>query len=243
MIRILVSTITLILILAPLHGQDLELRELVRNHLRAVGKIDAYQKLNSYSVRGTIEQGGSTATFTIYKRGGAMRCEIETNHKDGKTIILYDGRNAWQWQQNNPQNLSPASPETTAWIASEARFLPLLANYQNEGYRAQILGLTQIPESDDMVYQIRLRHPNDVSETDIFLDSITLLELRRDYSPGPGSPVLETLFQDYRPVEGFLTPHSITNRLDGQILSRVTLSSVTLNIGIPRYFFEPPVTP
>ncbi|MAW20101.1 MAG: hypothetical protein CML10_00580, partial [Puniceicoccaceae bacterium] len=56
----------------------------------------------------------------------------------------------------------------------------------------------------------------------------------------PNGKVTETIFNDYRDVDGLPTPFQLTISREGKIVSKIQLNNVTINAGILSHLFELP---
>lgn len=215
------------------------MREILRKHVRALGQLDVYQRLSSYLARGSLTQSGVPMSFTLYKRDGRMRMELMS--PDKAFVILYDGQDAWQWQEKPTAEAVLSLNETqTAWLAQEARFEDLLATYDEKGFQAEYLGRVVLPESGQEANHIRLTKRFQPVVIDCYLNTVSHLEIQREYRPHPEAEPLVTRFSDYRTVDGIMVPYRVDSWMGGSVLVEVTLNEVVINPGILRMFFQKP---
>lgn len=89
----------------------------------------------------------------------------------------------------------------------------------------------------------------DITETDgatftLFSDRATHLPTRvrsMTTHPNLGDTTVETLFENYGTTNGVQTPSVYVTKMDGQIISRLQVSSTTLNAGVEDLVAPPPV--
>ena len=93
--------------------------------------------------------------------------------------------------------------------------------------------------------QVSLLNSQNDSVT-VYLDSGTHLPLKTSYSWRDPSDkqrnVEEEVFDNYKPVEGIMTPHSITRRFNGDTAQQRFINAARYNLNLPDSMFEANVT-
>jgi hypothetical protein len=80
----------------------------------------------------------------------------------------------------------------------------------------------------------------------LYLDQNTHLPLRSSYSWRDATDkqrnVEEEIYDNYKPVEGIMTPHSITRKFNGDMSQQRFITTVRYNLNLPESMFEAKVT-
>ena len=80
----------------------------------------------------------------------------------------------------------------------------------------------------------------------LFLDSNTHLPIKLGYSWRDPSDKLrnveEEVYDNYKPVQGIMTPHSVTRYLNDEMSFQRFMNTVTYNQNVPDSLFEASVT-
>ena len=73
----------------------------------------------------------------------------------------------------------------------------------------------------------------------IFIDPQTIYPLAERHTR-PNGKTTETIFNDYRDLDGLPTPFELTISREGKIVSKIQLKNASINPGILSHLFELP---
>lgn len=221
-------------------AQEVLLPDIVSKYKRALGEVSAIRFLTSYRIKGTTYQQAEAIHFVLYKKApNLIRYEIE--HADREVVQIYDGQHGWQWSPHDPVlEVEPLSQQQIAFMQREAEFQSPLMSYHQLGKSLSYVGRISIRSNPYPVHHLRLTASDNAVIEEIFLDTRTYLEVKRRIDPGDGSPVLETVFEDYRKVKGFAIPFTVSNLLNDELISRTKLADIELNVGVLSFYFHTP---
>lgn len=231
-----------ILLLSVLHvaAQDMNLKQVLRKHQRARADITKIYSADTLRMRGETEQQGQTYRFALYKKSpNLLRYEI--TYKEINFIVVYDGKKGYMWTPDEPDRPAElADSNQLRLLEQEAYFEGPLINATKRGLRMEYLGEVELPDHPNPVYHIQLRGVIGDELMDIFVDSISFMEVRRFTRPSEKVIPLVTSFSDFRRVEGFTIPHKIINSYDDDVISTTRVEEADINAGILGFFFSPP---
>ncbi|MDH7512558.1 MAG: DUF620 domain-containing protein [Clostridiales bacterium] len=213
-------------------------KEVLAKMIEAQGGAKTLEAIKDTTITGTVEivQMGITGFVTMYqKEPNMMRIDIEVM---GMVITQgFDGEVAWM---TNPQTgATEQMPENFAReIKRQALGNDALLHPEKYGITYEFKGKEKIEEKDYLVLEQTM---SDGHKTTFYLDPDTHLPYKtKGTSLGQaGVEVMaETVFSDYRRVDGAVIAHSFSTQQDGQEYMRMTLAKVTFNSNLEDSFFK-----
>ncbi len=217
---------------------DGALRDLLERYEATRGGIIKLEALGALQVEGVTKQQGQVYAFTLYKkRPGLVRFRMQRGEES--VILGYDGRTAWKRVLRGSERVTESLDATGAELLGEEAALrdPLARALETFNRQVRYLG----EEENDGVrtHAVEVFGPWKTRSV-YFLDSETLDIIRRQRFDARGGQVLETLYADYREVEGYRFAFRIENQLDGETLSVTRLEAIQVNPGVLNFYFRPP---
>lgn len=215
-------------------------KDVLAKMIEAQGGRKTLAAIQDTTMAGTIEivQMGINGTATLYmKEPNKMRIDIEVM---GMVITQgYDGQTAWMV---NPQTgQAEELPENISReIKRQALGNDALLHPEKYGITYEFKGTEKIEAKDYLLLEQTL---SDGHKITLFLDPDTYLVYK---SKGmtlnqAGVEVLgETVFSDYRKVDGVVVAHALTTSQDGQEYMRMTLTKITFNSNLEDSLFTMP---
>ncbi len=200
-------------------------------------KSDLLDRTQTIHAVGTVESGGHSLSFTlIKKRPDKMRFTMKRGSQE--IIFGVSGDTVWQLiraPRQEDQFARIEGEEAVTWM-SQARFFDwIISASQGEG---EIVGIEveQWSGNDSINVRVIDEYGNTYA---ILIDPQTLHPLAERLTL-PNGKVTETIFNDYRDVDGLPTPFQLTISREGKIVSKIQLNNVTINAGILSHLFELP---
>jgi zinc protease len=201
--------------------------------LRGIKTIVAVQTLTSPSPEGK-PQNTVTTNYMEYPN----RFRIEAQVPGGVVIQGFDGTQMWM---QDPRGVHDA-PET---IAREARaslrrdVVALLLAAKGGALTPRVL-----PDVRDSAG--RTEHALEVSASDLnpivlYIDSDSGLIRRQAFAEGPGRPLVQEQFSDYRTVDGLQIPFSASRKI-GDLTVERRVSDIKINSPIDPALFKRPAS-
>ena len=199
---------------------------------------DLLRRTQSIRVTGTIERGGLSENFTlIKKRPDKMRFVV----KQGLKEITYGANAQIVWQcirlpkQQEANYLRIVGDEALKWKKQTRFFDLIISASQGEG---QILEIEDEQWAGNDSLKVSLIDTYGDTYV-IFIDPQTLYPLaERQFRPN--GKMSETIFNDYRNLDGLPTPFQLTISQENNIVSKIQINSAAINPGLLSKLFELP---
>ena len=230
-------TVFLFLITPSLTAQTVD--EILTQYFEKTGGKDAWKDLNAMKMSGTSSIQGREFPITLYtKRPNYEKLEVEV--QDKQIIEAYDGTTAWS--VNPFQGITSATKADDALNneAAKKSFEDELLDYAAKGHTVEKLEDHEIEGAQ--VFQMKLTKKSG-DEQIYFFDQENyvpvMIKSLANAGPMKGQTV-ETYLSDYKEVENLIIPHSITQKINGQVLMQATMNSIELNPEITDDVFKFP---
>ena len=230
------------LYLFPIHGFAQEdaftLESVLQRFTKAYGGFRDADALSSLSVEGTILQNGQTFDFLMRKkRPHSMRYRL--SNESNSIITGYDGSQGWvRTKINGEVSIDLLDQEARRKIRYQARFdSPLFYHLQKREYQIELIERTSLDERSVLVLEV-IEYDSEASR--YYLDLETAHIVRVDHLGADGELSIQTLYRDYREVEGFPFAFEIETRVNGETKSLAKVNSIDVNPGILSFYFAKP---
>ena len=215
--------------------------EIIQKNLEARGGLDKITAVKSGKLSGKILRQGMEMPITMwYVKPDKIRTEL--TFSDKSMTFAYDGNIAWQI---SPFTGSTDPQEITGDMADnikeniESLNEPFI-DYEKKGHKIEFIGKDEWEGTDVLKLKLTLKSGK---VSTIFIDAETFIELKRENvrSLDNGQEIrAESLFGDYKPVDGVMMPHSISMTANGQKAGEIIFDSVETNVKTEDGFFSMP---
>ena len=231
-----------LLYLLPIHGFAQEdaftLESVLQRFTKAYGGFRNVDALSSLSVEGTILQNGQTFDFLMRKkRPQFMRYRL--SNESNSIITGYDGSQGWVRTKNNQEvSIDLLDLEARRKIRYQSRFdSPLFYHLQKREFQIELIERISLDERSVLVLEV-IEYDSEASR--YYLDLETAHIVRVDHLGADGELSIQTLYRDYREVEGFPFAFEIETRVNGETKSLAKVNSIDVNPGIFSVYFAKP---
>lgn len=235
---ILVCLLYLLPILSFAQDDAFTLESILQRFTKAYGGFRDVDALSSLSVEGTILQNGQTFDFLMRKkRPHSMRYRL--SYESNSIITGYDGSQGWIRTKNNQEvSIDLLDDEARRKIRHQSRFdSPLFYHLQKRESQIELIERIILDERSVLVLEV-IEYDSEASR--YYLDFETAHIVRVDYLDADGEVSIQTLYRDYRVVEGFPFAFEIETRVKGETKSLAKVNSIDVNLGIFSVYFAKP---
>ena len=231
-----------LLSLLPIHGFAQEdaftLESVLQRFTKAYGGFRDADALSSLSVEGTILQNGQTFDFLMRKkRPHSMRYRLSS--ESNSVITGFDGSQGWIRTKNNQEvSINLLDHEARRKIRDQSRFdSPLFYHLQKRENQIELIERITLDERSVLVIEV-IEYDSEASR--YYLDLETAHIVRVDHLGANGELSIQTLYRDYREVEGFPFAFEIETRVNGETKSLAKVNSIDVNPGLLSIYFAKP---
>lgn len=214
--------------------------QIVEKNIAARGGLQAWRAVNSMSMSGKMEAGGTNRpSFRLpgtkasrrmpaapsqpaeqvqlpfvmeLKRPRKVRVELQFN---GQTAVqVFDGANGWKLRPFlNRLEVEPYTAEEMKSTATQAELDGYLVDYAAKGIKVEFVGAEKVENRNSYKLQLTLKSGQVIHE---WIDAETFLETKIEGNPrrldGKYHPV-EVYMRDYRSVNGLAIPYLLETRV------------------------------
>jgi hypothetical protein len=195
---------------------------------RAMAAHGGAEKLARYTaatmkIRGRIHNGlGASCDFTGVTAGGPRRLRVEVNltvlGRPLKSVQVLNGERGWMARNGQVRPLSKEEMDEEGEHLHVGVVSHLVA-LRDKRFRVAPLGEAQVNGRDAVGVRVRCEGRRDVN---LYFHKMTGLLLRteclvKDLESGGRELMVETTYDDYRPVDGVQVAHRFTIRRDSRL--------------------------
>jgi zinc protease len=203
--------------------------------LRAIRNITATTKaigLGPNAPQGTVE----TVTYLEYPN----HVRVESKSPLGDTVQAFDGSHAWVKDPNGTHDVPPPAVRDLEANLRRDTVAALLAAADGHLTARQLLDARD--ENGAWRFTLELSAP-DLDPTILYIDPETHLVMKQSYvAGGRGSPLVEEVFSDYRPVDGVQVAFRTTVRVRGESVLDRHVTAFSINAPISPALFKRPAS-
>jgi hypothetical protein len=231
-------TMALILSVQNMNAQEMKLDEVLNAYYKATG-ISKMKDWTTFRITGkTIAQGMEFPFTMTTKRPSSLRIEAEV--QGNKMIQVFDGQHGWSivpWSgSTTPQDMTPDEIKN---MKEQADMEGSMYDFKAKGHQAELLGKEDMEGSS--VYKIKLTKANgDVDINFIDAESFLLLKTTSRVKVQGNEVESESLFTNYKDVDGVLVVTTVTNKFKGQTMSQLVIEKTEVNVAAPDSLFVKP---
>lgn len=221
------------------------LETIFQNHVQAMGGHTAVTNLHSLKAEfHLIEPTFAVDGIYCATRDGRMRVDI---FAEGVRVFSegLDGKQGWQLPQGETASVPTSPAGTAALLNGIENQLFGLHELEARGHSVALIGQRAVNNLDYFV--IQLVYANGTTLQRYINPSNWLIERSREKKAlhpdvDPTEAVIETIFLDFRSVNGLLRSfhETQTDLSTGQLLQTTQTNNLTINPDLPPTYFDRP---
>jgi hypothetical protein len=212
--------------------------EVIGKYAAAMGGLDAFNKVQTVKMSGTVAIQGTELPITIYIiNGKAMRSDIEFSGQF-ITNVYKDGTG---WKTNPFMGITTPTDVTGAELnefKTQAMVANQLMDYKARGHQVELQGEEEV--SGVKTSKIKMTNKEDGKVTTYFIStvdnslvkSVTTREMM-------GSEVeIETYYSDMKDINGLKFSTARSQKVEGQEFQSIKLDTVEVNVPVDEKIFN-----
>ncbi|MFH0990048.1 MAG: outer membrane lipoprotein-sorting protein [bacterium] len=237
----LLRSLTILCVLAALVSMAVAqtLDEVLEKNYAAKGGLEKIKSILSAESKGKVSVMGMELPISLkQKRGNKLRIESDFQ---GMTIVqAYDGQKAWMVMPMTGSTEPQDAPEEMAeGFEDQADMDGHLVDWKEKGYTLDLIGKEDVEGTE--AYHVKVTTKKGKIR-DYYIDAKTNLEMKVKAKVSRQGQELEveSIFGNYKPVNGVMMAFSVEQRAMGQIQSQISIDTVLVNVEIPDSLFTKP---
>ena len=220
------------------YGNAQELDEVLQAHYEAINQ-EALSKVENMHITGKSGRMGQEFNFEIWQqRPGKFRMEVDIQGQ--KMIQIYDGEKAYMvapW--TGTQEAQELGETETEQMQEQADMDGDLWNWKEKGSKLSIIGTEDFEGSEVIILEVIRKNGN---KKTYYIDADSYLPIKVSSKiQMQGSEVqMEAFMSNYKEVNGMVVAHYVENRMNGDVMSTITIETVEFDADIPTDKFVKP---
>jgi len=214
--------------------------EVILKYSNNMGGLDAFNKVTTAKMTGTLSTQGNDLPITIQiVNGKSMRTDVEVNGQEVNNV--YNNGKGWKL---NPfagaATPTEATPADLLIFKTQASLANNLMDYKARGHKVELTGQEDV--GGVKAYKIILTNKDDGKATSYFIsttDYSLIKSIGKREISGTEYDV-ETFYSDFKEINGLKFSMNFTQQIDGQTFQEVKYDKVELNVPIDAKIFEMP---
>jgi hypothetical protein len=233
------SIIAFVLAIVAGNAQEMNLDNVLDAYYKATG-VGKMKDWTTLTAKGKTIAGGMEFPFTMtMKRPSKLRVEAEV--QGNKMIQSFDGQQGWSivpWLGTSaPQDMTADDIKT---MKDQSDMEGALYNWKEKGHQAELLGKEDMEGSP--AYKIKLTKANgDIDTYFIDAENFILLKTSSKIKVQGNETESESLFTNYRDINGVLMAGTVTTKIKDQTVSQIVIDSTEINLAVSDSIFMKPV--
>jgi zinc protease len=229
-------------LIAPRDGPSV--RRLLEKVIAAKGGMERLRGIKNITATtkaiglGPNAQQGTVETVTYLEYPNHVRVESKTPR--GDTVQVFDGSHAWVKDPAGTHDVPQQMVHDLEGNLRRDTVAALLAAADGQINARQLIDAKD--ENGALRFAMELSGP-DLDPTILYIDPETSLVVKQSYvAGGRGTPLVEELFTDYRPVDGVQVAFGTIVRIRGESVLDRRVTTFTINAPVSPALFKRPTS-
>ncbi len=212
--------------------------EVIQKYAAAMGGLDAFNKVSTAVMMGTVTANGNNSPITVHIiNGKALRTDVEVG---GKFITsIYNNGKGWKI---NPFTGSNDAVEATGKelndLKAQANLASSLMDYKNRGHQVELFGEEEV--DGVKAIRVRLTRKDDGWVTTYLISTADNLLVRSitKWVVQAKEIVVESSYSNYKDIDGLKFYMTRTNKTAGEVFQEIKYTDIGLNIPVDEKIFD-----
>lgn len=217
-------------------GQELTSRALLERVIAAKGGLQVLRGVKRIHAVTRAEQvGAEVTTWLEYPN----KVRVETRLNGMERIEIFDGKKGWVRDERGVHDVPQEAIRNLELTFKRDTIAMLLAAYDGAMTARR---LPDVKEEETLFYALEMSSPS-LEPTVLYVDRTTGLIAKQAYlAGGRGSPLIEELFSDYKPVNGLSVAFTARVRSGGQQVYERRIGQIDVNSTFDAKAFTRPAS-
>jgi outer membrane lipoprotein-sorting protein len=233
------KTLLVVLVLgavASLSAQTVD--ELINRMITARGGIEKIKAIQTRVEKGTISFGPDTEGPFTAELARPNKLRVEVQLPNANVLQAFDGKTGWQNMPGSDQAVVMDQTQLRA-MGEQADFDGPLIDYKKKGNTVEQAGVGEL--DGRKTYRLRVTLANgDVHYWELDSESYLPVRWRGNRTANGNEVPIESVFTDFREVNGVKYPFSIESFIEGKLVQQMKISSREANVKLDDATFTMP---
>ncbi len=219
--------------------------QIVQRNVAARGGLDAWRKVETLTLQGTLEAGGkaNTALPFVLEMKRPHKSRLEISFRDQTAIQTYDGEHGWKVRPFlGRDDAEPFSPEETKAAKSWEELDGPLVDYAAKGNTIKLQGTDTV--EGHKAYKLEIT-TKDGDKRHLWVDASSFLELKIDGQPRKLDGKMRNVtvyYRGFRSEDGLTMPHVFETVVEGaKEPHKMQIDKVVVNKSLDDKLFGKPM--
>jgi len=214
--------------------------EVIKKYTAAAGGLEAFTKIKTAKITGTIDMQGLSLPITKQViNGKAVRMDVEAM---GKTIITAY-KNGKGWSQNPLQGDTKPTAATADELINyktDCKLATPLMDYKAREHQVELSG--QVDVEGIKTFKIKLTSKDDGKATNYYISTDDYMLIKSDeVIEMQGKQITtENWYADYKEYKGAKFFMNIQQKANGQVIQTITYKKIEPDVTIDEKIFDMP---
>lgn len=217
------------LAMATLQAQSLD--EVLQNYYTNIGGLDNWKALRSTKMTGRANQMGMEFPFTmVMTRPNKQKLVVDI--QGSQLVEAFDGQTAWTINPFMGGTAPQKKSDEESTEAAKQMFEDGLMDYARKGHKASLEGTEEVDGVKAMVVKLTTK---DGDDRFYYFDPESYVPIMIKTFAGAGQMKgmpIEQYLSDYDDVDGMMMPHSMTTKVNGQVVAQLTFDKIETNVEV-----------
>ncbi len=214
--------------------------EIINKYVEARGGKPKINSIYSVYMEGTRQMMGNNVAVKITKvKDKLYRNDFEFNTDKGYTIVTPNA--GWSYIPMQSQKAELIAEDRLKSMQAEMDIAGPLIDYAAKGNIAMLAGKETINGKEAFKIKVTLSTGRDITYY-IDADDYLLIETRQMRAGMDGNmdeKEVITNYTDYKPVDGIMFPHTVSNPGEGPVAGSLTFNTIEVNKAVDESQYKP----
>ena len=219
----------------PIAARAQSANEVIERHIKALGGRTAIEKIASTELSGTITVADGQAGVFTHRTMRPHSFYVSLSWGASRMRAGFNGRSAWQ--DDGQDGLRTLYGEAASRVRADASYANAQYTLPEKIRQMSVAGREEVRGRPAIVLEAFT--PDGVRRR-LFFDAASYLLVKDEQQTGARTE--PRFFDDYRPVDGVMTPHRIEWQRESETLT-IAVERVVHNAPVDEHAFDVPASP
>jgi len=213
--------------------------DLLKKYYETAGGVEQWKTLKTTKTIGKANQMGMEFPFTMVQtRPNKQKLVVDIQGM--QYVEAFDGKTAWTINPFAGGTTATKKSDDESTEAAKQLFEDKLVDYAKKGHKVSLEGREDVEGVNTMIVKLSTAEGDDYF---YYFDPENYVPIMVKSFATAGEMkgmAVEQYMSDYQAVNGLMMPHSMTTKVSGQVVARLTFNSIEFNVPVKDADFTYP---